>query len=378
MQNQEVKKKKALDVVLDALRDIFAPNLVALSGAGILQGFTILFQTMGIVQPDTAEQFILIRISDAVFYFLPVLLAYSSAKVFKANPVLAASVALFLLHPDVMIAMQQNLTGDFFGVPVVLASYANSVIPIILIVWAQSYIERFINRILPALLRGVFMPVFVLALTAIVGIILLGPIGNFLGSIFGAVIGALTQYANWLVTTLLGAFGLFFVMAGGHYSLFPVVTQTLATVGYDSFMSPGLLPSNLALAGACAAVILKTRHEGYRAYNVSATVTAALGVSQPGLYGTALPLKKVMRASIIGGGLGGLYAGITGWVSYALVNPGLASLPAFISPDGTWTNLLHAVITMLISFGVGFLLASIGPFEDLSEDQIEKITATEE
>lgn len=377
MQNQEEKKKSKLDIVLEALRDIFAPNLVALSGAGILQGITILLLTFGLATPGAAEEFLLTRISDAVFYFLPVLLAYSSAKVFKTNAVLAASTALFLLHPDVTQAMELFPTSDFFGIPLYPGNYPSSVIPIILIVWGQSYIERFVVRILPPLLRGVFLPLLVLSLTGLLAITLLGPIGNVVGSLLGAVIGFLNQYANWLVTTLLGAFGLFFVMAGGHYSLFAVVTQTLATVGYDSFMAPGLLPSNLALAGACAAVIFKTRNDKYKAYNVSATVTGILGVSQPGLYGTALPIKKVMRGAIIGGGIGGLYAGLTGFVSYALVNPGLAALPAFISPDGTWGNLLHAVITMVLAFGVAFVLTYVGEFHDLPAAEINQLIAEE-
>lgn len=375
MENSGIKKPSVLDTVLNALKDIFAPNLIALSGAGILQGIVILLQTTGVVHSDTAEDFILTRISSAVFYFLPVLLAYSSAKVFKTNAVLATCAALFLLHPDVVDAMELFPTSDFFGVPLYPGNYANSVIPIILIVWAQGYIERFFAKILPELIRGIFLPVFVLALSCIVGVIVLGPIGNFLGDLMGSGIGLLNQYANWLVTTILGAFGLFIVMAGGHYSLFPVVTVAISQNGFESFMAPGLLPSNLALAGACAAVILKSKNKDYRGYSLSATVTAILGVSQPGLYGVALPMKNVMIACIVGGGIGGLYAGITGFVSYALVNPGLAAIPAFISPDGSLTNLMNAVISMLIAFVIAFLIVYFMPYKDLSDADIEKITA---
>ena len=108
----------------------------------------------------------------------------------------------------------------------------------------------------------------------------------------GTGIGLLTQYANWLVTAILGAFGLFVVMAGGHYSLFPIVTQSLAQEGFETFMTPGLLQANLALAGATTAVILKTMNQQYRAYSISATVTALLGVSQPALYGSCITDEK--------------------------------------------------------------------------------------
>lgn len=369
------EKVSITDRILNGLRDIFAPNLIALSAAGILQGIVILLHTTQIIQSDTAEELILTWISDAVFYFLPVLLASSSAKVFGANPVLATSVALFLLHPNLTAALQYELPADFFGVPLLQGSYTNSVIPIILIVWAQSYVERFFNRIIPAVVRGVFMPVFVLAVTALLGIMILGPVGTFLGDLMGAGINFLNQYANWLVTTILGAFGLFVVMAGGHYSLFPIVTQTLAQEGFESFMTPGLLPANLALAGATAAVILKTKNQGYRAYSVSASLTAALGVSQPALYGVALPMKKVLVATVIGGGIGGLYAGLSGLVAYAFANPGITSLPVFIAPDGSWGNMLNAIITMVGSFLISFLIVFLAAYEDLPEQEIDQLTA---
>ncbi len=374
MENKSEETSSLLDKLLNGLRDIFAPNLIALSAAGILQGIVILLHTTGLIQTDTAEEFILTRISDAVFYFLPVLLAYSSAKVFKTNPILATAVALFLLHPDVVASMDFTSTADFFGIPLVPGSYTNSVIPIILIVWAQSYIERFFVKILPEVISGVFMPVLVLSFTAIVGIVLLGPIGTFLGNLMGAGIAWLTQYANWLVTTILGAFGLFFVMAGGHYSLFPIVTQTLAQEGFESFMTPGLLPANLALAGATVAVVLKTQSQEYRAYSVSASVTALLGVSQPALYGVAIPMKKVMTATIIGGGLGGLYAGLSNFVSYAFVNPGITAIPAFIAPDGSFGNLINGLIIMAGSFVISFCIIYFLPYQDLPEEEINQLT----
>lgn len=375
-QTQE-KKPGVIDRVLGALRDIFAPNLIALMAAGILQGIVILLNTFGIISPENAENFILSNISSAIFYFLPVLLAYSSAEVFKTNKVLAAAVALFFLHPDVVTSMENYIPGsDFFGIPIAnTGTYNNSVIPIILIIWAQSYIERACKQFIPEIVRGIFLPVITLSLTAILGILLLGPVGNLFGDILGAALAWLTGISSWIVPLLLGAFGLFVVMAGGHYTLFPITTQLLATVGYDNIMSPGLLASNLALTGAVAAVLIKTKNTEYRSYSLSASVTAALGVSQPGLYGVALPMKNVLIASILGGAVGGLYAGITQFVFYAFVNPGIAAIPAFISPDGTFTNFINGIITMVISFAVAFLYVMFTPYNELPADQIKEITS---
>lgn len=376
------KKSKfsvAINKVLEALKSIFAPNLVALSAAGILKGIVILLHTFGIIQEGKAEYEILSTISDAVFYYLPILLAYSAADVFKTNRALAATTAFFLLHPHIISVFENNyVVADFFGLPIPAGYYPSSVIPIILIIWAQSYLEKLWNRIIPDIVQGIFSPMLTLVTTCILGITIIGPFGNFIGDILAQLISFFNSHIGFLVPTLMGAFGLFVVMAGAHYSLFPVVTQALAdpNIGYDNILTPGLLASNLALAGAVFAIYFKTRNNAYKQYTVSAGVTSMLGVSQPGLYGVAIMFKQVMRGAVIGGGIGGLYAGIVGFKSYAFTNPGITSIPAFIAPDGTWMNLIHGIIVMVVSFAIGFIIAYAGKFAELSEEQVSSIVAS--
>lgn len=372
------KSKGILDTVLNALKDIFAPNLVALTAAGILQGFTILLHSLGWIQEGNAEAVILETIAGAVFYFLPVLLAYSSAKVFKTNQVLAACVALFMLHPTVTQTFSEGYTmATFFGLPIPYGNYPSSVIPIILIVWAQHYVEKLWDKLIPEIVSGIFTPMLTLVTTSIIAIAFLGPIGTIFGEVLLGVITFLNEQVYWLAPALLGGFGLFIVMTGAHYSLFPVVTQSLATVGYDSFFVPGMLMSNVAIAGAAAAVFFKSKNNGYKQYSITSTVTALLGVSQPALYGIAIPFKRVMVASVVGGLVGGLYTGFARVYSYAFANPGLAAFPVFISPEG-WGNMVNAIIAMLISFIVAFVIVFTGKFEDMPDEEINKITAENE
>lgn len=377
MTEQPIEKQPSiLDKILDGLKDIFAPNLTALMAAGILSGVIILLKTFGVIQEGTAEVFILSRMADAIFYFLPVLLAYSSAKVFGTNQVLAASVALFLTHPEVVMSMDNMIpNSDFFGIPLqATGSYPNSVIPIIFIIWGQSYIEKFFDKIIPSLVRGIFLPVLVLVTTGILGIFVLGPLGTLLGNAIGWILALLTENVGWLVPIVMGAFGMFIVMVGGHYTLFPIVAQTIAAGGTDAIMTPGLLASNLALTGAAVAVFLKTKNTAYKSYSLSAAVTASLGVSQPAVYGVALPMKNVLMAAVIGGGIGGAWAGFTDFVSYAFTNPGLASIPAFLNPDGSMGNFYNGLIVIVLSFTAAFLIVWFTPFHELSAGTIEEIT----
>lgn len=373
MSNQTniAEKPGIVDRVLDAIKNIFAPILIALTAAGILQGVTIILHTLGWIQEGKAEYIILNTISNAVFYFLPILLAHSAAKVFDANPVLAMCVAAFLVHPDITSEMVGYTgTADFFGLPLPPGNYPSSVIPIILIVWVQQYVEKLWNKVIPDIVRGIFAPMLILATTCLIAISFLGPIGTVLGDALVSCVNFLSQWADWLVPSLLGAFGLFVVMFGAHYALFPVVTQTIAATGTDTFFNPGMLASNLALAGAVFAVFLKTRHQGYKQYTLSAVITASMGVSQPGLYGVAIPMRKVLIASVIGGFAGGFYAGIMQVYAYAFANPGIAALPVYIVPEGN-SNLIHACIAMVISFVVAFLLVYLRPYKDLPDEDLD-------
>ena len=120
--------------------------------------------------------------------------------------------------------------------------------------------------------------------------------------------------------------------------------------------------------------MIKSNNSSYKQYSV----TAALGVSQPALYGIAIPYKRVMIASFIGGLAGGFYAGLSEFYSCAFVKPGIAALPAFISPDGSFGNLINGIIVMTISFGVSFLIVLFGKFEDMPEAEIAEIVGEEE
>lgn len=372
IEKKEVKKKNILSAVMDALQGIFAPILAPLAGAGILQGITILLATLELIPTGNAEEGILLTISNAVFYFMPILLAYSSANYFGASPYLAATVAGFLIHPELIEALQLFNDIDFFFIPIRSINYANSVIPIILIIWAQSYIEKILKRLMPDILAPVFNPLLILVLSSIIGIAVLGPVGTLVGDGIASVLGYFTQTIPWLVPTLMGALSPFVIMGGVHYSLFPAATVSLQQLGYETILSPGMLAANMAHAGVALAVALKTKKQAYKSYSYSAVVTAAMGVSQPALYGIELLLNRPLYAAIIGGGIGGLYAGIFNIKAYAFANPSLPSLPVFLDSGN---NIIHALIMVLISFVAGFVVTWILGFEEPSDEVVAQTTA---
>ena len=356
--------------ILDTIAGIFTPIIPAITGAGILKAFMALLTAFGWIDTASQTYSILSVFSDAAFYFLPFLIAYSAARKLKCNPVMAMSIAGILLHPNFM-SMLNNVkeTGEplkFIGIPVTPATYSSSVIPIILSVWLMSYVEPIADKISPKPVKFFTKPLITLVVTGAISITVLGPLGTIIGDGIAAGISFLNNYASWLVPLVIGAVSPLLVMSGTHYGLIPIGINNIATTGFDTIVGPGMLGSNIAQGGAAFAVALRTKNKIIRQEAYSSGITAVCGITEPALYGVNLKLKRPLIAAIIGGGASGLYLGITGVGRYTSGSPGLLALPGYIGTEG-FTNITNAVIGSAIALVVSFVAALILGFDDPKE-----------
>ncbi|PAE07565.1 PTS beta-glucoside transporter subunit EIIBCA [Terribacillus saccharophilus] len=385
---QETKneKKGIVSRVLDTIAGSFFPIIPAIAGAGMLKAVLALLQAFNWVNVDSNTYQVLLFISDAAFYFLPVLLAASAAKKFNVNQYVAMSIGAVLIHPTFISLMNTAKTDgsslDLVGVTIPLVSYASSVIPIILAIWFMSYIEPLAERIIPASLHIVFVPLLTLIIVAPITLIILGPLGNYVGIALGEGINFLNMYVGWLVPLLIGTFTPFLVMAGMHYGIIPIGMNMLATKGIDTVAGPGMLISNIAEGGATLAVALRAKNKNLKQLAASAGATAIVGITEPAMYGISLRFKRPLWATMIGGGAGGLFIGIMGVGRYAQVSPGIFSLPSYIGPDG-FSNLINIVIGICISFIVAFIVSYIlgikeDPIQESADDKTEAKQTEEE
>ena len=152
-----------------------------------------------------------------------------------------------------------------------------------------------------------------------------------------------------------------------HYSLLPAYVNSLSALGYETIIGPGNLPSNIAQGAAALCVALKTRNRDFRQLAVSSGVTALLGVTEPALFGVNLRLKRPLIAMAIGGGLGGLYAGVTGVLRFGGGGAGLAAIGLYVGPDPM--NVINALISCAISFVITFAVMWFIGFEDIPAEQ---------
>ena len=358
--------------ILDTVAGIFTPIIPAITGAGILKAFMALLTAFGWIDNTSQTYSILAVFSDAAFYFLPFLIAYSAARKLNCNAVMAMSIAGIILHPN-FISMINNVreTGDvlkFIGIPVTPATYSSSVIPIILSVWLMSYVEPIADKISPKPVKFFTKPLITLVVTGTIAITALGPLGTIIGDGIAAVISFLNNYASWLVPLIIGAASPYLVMTGTHYGLIPIGINNIATAGFDTIVGPGMLGSNIAQGGAAFAVALKTKNKTLRQEAYSSGITAVCGITEPALYGVNLKLKKPLIAASIGGAAAGLYLGITGVGRYTSGSPGLLALPGYIGTEG-FTNILNAIIGSAIALVVSFVATLILGFDDPKENR---------
>lgn len=370
--DDEKEKTGIITNIISAISTTFTPVIPALIGGGMIKAVLSLLVLCGL-DDSSSTYAVLNLISDAAFYFMPVLLAYGAAIKFECNPVLAMTLACALLHPTWSGMVSAGEGVDFFYIPVHLVDYSYSVIPIILSVWLMSYVEKFAEKYTPSIIKFFLKPLIILFISVPIALVIVGPLGSFLNSVIEAGANIINAKASWLLPMLMGALQPFLVLTGTAWAMTPIATVQISSLGYEIVNGPGMLASNIAQGGATLAVALKTKNSQLKQLASSSGFTAVMGITEPCLYGVLLRLKKPLVASMIGGGIGGIYAGISGLVRYAFVSPGLAALPAFIGANPM--NIVHAVITCIISFAAAFAAAWVLGFDEPADpDQAKKET----
>lgn len=363
--------------ILDIISGIFVPVTPVLAGAGILKALLVILISAGWMSPEAQTYQVLRIVSDAGFYFLPLLLAHSASVKFKTHPYISMAIGGVLLHPSFQAMVQTaNETGgniQLFGLPVGLVSYSSSVIPIILVIWALSYIEPVVDRIVPSVLRIFGVPFLIFLITAPIALIVIGPLGSYLGDGLALVLGWIDGYASWLIPTIVGTFTPLIVMVGMHYALISVGINSLANSGFESIAGPGMLVSNIAQGGAVLALSFKTKDTKLRSLSISTGISAVLGITEPALYGVELQNRKTLISAMVGGGVGGLFLGVMNVVRYVQIPPSIIGLAGFIGGEGL-SNLYLAITGSVIAFVTGFVMQLILGIDKKEKDNLEEIT----
>ncbi|WP_301420774.1 PTS transporter subunit EIIC [Mammaliicoccus lentus] len=356
--SEDNNNESIISKVFSAISAIFAPLLPALAGSGILRGLLILAEQIGLVSKDSGTYAILNVASMSVFYFLPVLLAFTSARRFGASPYLSALIGAALLNPDYIALMGDTGNGattTFLNIPVVLMGYNATVVPIILSIWAYSYLYKFLDKKIPETLKLVVIPLISLLVMVPLTIMVIGPIGVYSGEGVASLVNWLIERSSILTGILIGGGWSILVSLGIHWAVNPIMINNVSTYGFD-YIVPYTFACNFAVIGVTIGVYLKAKNKKLKNFAASGFITIALSaIIEPVLFGLLIKNKKLFLAQIIGGAVGGAYLGLMKVVTSAFVFGSVTTFPAFVSEKEM--NFLNAMIGLVISLVIGAILA---------------------
>ena len=358
------KKEGVFQRIIEAITGCMTPMIPALTAAGMMKVVLSLISQFHWMNTDSSTYQLLTVIGDAAFYFMPLVVSVFAARKFKVNTSLAVIVAAILIHPSFVAMVTDGKALNFFGIPVAPVSYSYSIIPVILIVWLMSYIEKGVDRITPNVLKIILNPTLVLLISAPLALIIIGPLGYYAGDWLASGIKFLEGTLGFILVPILAAAMPFIVMTGMHHALTPIFLSTFALTGYDSLILLAQVCANLAQGGASLAVGFRSKNNEMKQLATASGISALMGITEPAIYGVTLKLKKPMIAAVIGAGVAGLFAGIMNVKIYVLNN---SILTALAMADGT-SNLVNGIIMLLLSIVIPFILVLVmGTNESVNE-----------
>ena len=359
-------EKTVASVIIDLISGIFQPILGPLAAAGIMKGLLALFTYF---VPDFANDglyTLLYTVADGFFYFLPVALAFSAARKFRMNEFTGVAIGVALVYPtmvaltsgEVLGSIDLGVAGTFswyataLGIPIIMpaSGYASSVIPVLLMVWFGSLVERWLKGWMP------------MTVSIVLGYLVIGPVATLITNLLSAAFSFIFQLpvvGAVLGSALVGGLWMCLVIFGFHWSLIPISIMNLNTLGHD-YVLAATIGHGFALGAVIFAMYLRNRDERFRGIALPAMISAFFfGVTEPGIYGVALPNKRAFVVACLSSAVGGAIVGMTGALMYISGGLGVFNLLNFIdeTPGGAGiTSMVFAIIASLVSAVIAFVV----------------------
>ena len=366
---------------VDFISGIFQPILGPLAAAGIMKGLLSLITYFVPAFANDGLYTLLYTVADGFFYFLPVALAFSAARKFRMNEFTGVAIGVALLYPT-MVALTSGealgsidlgVAGTFswyataLGVPIIMpvSGYVSSVIPVLLMVWFGSIIERWLKSWMPAALKMFLVPLATMTVSIVLGYLVIGPVATLITNLLSAAFSFIFQLpvvGSVLGSALVGGLWMCLVIFGFHWSLIPISIMNLNTLGHDSVLA-ATVGHGFALGAVIFAMYLRNKDERFRGIALPAMISAFFfGVTEPGIYGIALPNKRAFVVACLSSAVGGAIVGMTGALMYISGGLGVFNLLNFIdgTPGGAGiSHMIFAIIASLVSAVLAFVIEFI-------------------
>ena len=361
---------------IKTIADIFVPLIPVLVGGGMLMALNSLLTSKGIFGPQAVIELfpewadfadIVNLLSAAPFAFLPVLVGFSATKVFGGNPYLGMTMGAAMVSPALMNGynVAASLAGaegtdpmkywNLFGLQVQQAGYQGTVLPIMLVAFILSHIEKFFHKVLKGTIDFIFTPTLTILITGFLTFLLVGPPMFQLGTWLGEGINWLYTVAGPLGGLIFGTFYAFIVMTGMHQAFPPIEMSLWATGGSFIFVVASM--SNVAQGAAAAGVALTTKNKKIKGIASASAPSAFLGITEPAMFGVNLALRWPFYIAIVSAGIGSMVTSILGIKAGKLGAAGYLGFPSIEATVGAGIPgfLGCLVLTTVIAFVASFI-----------------------
>lgn len=378
--NNTIEKGSKFNKALTTMAQIFTPTIYALAGSGMIKGILAVVSmyylnkhNIDIKQNDTYVIFS--AASDAVFYFFPIILGYTSAKVFKTHEIISMVLGATLCYPGIVSLMAEERAVSLFNIGITKASYTSSVIPIIIAVWMLSYLEKFLKKVIPDVIEMIMVPTLSILIMVPATLLVFGPVGIYLGNGVNSLYQLLMNFSPILCGAFIGGMWCVLVIFGAHRPILPIAINDIAQNGRQNLLAFAGA-ANFSQAGAAMGVFLKSKNKSLKTVALSGSITALFGITEPAIYGANLRLKKPMICAVICGAIGGGIMGYGGAFGIAFANQGVLTIPVY-AQAGIKGFLAYLIGCLVAFFGSAILTYIVG-FNDIEEEQNEPIQTLEE
>lgn len=353
-------RQNPLSRVIDVMSGIFGPLLGVMAALAMLKGLLMILTTTGVMSATSTTYIVLYAAADAFFAFLPIMIAATAARKFGSSMYTSMALAAAMLYTQLVsvnllvdgvatkMPLQAYLTAgnsvDFLGIPMQLPNYTGTVVPIILAVWAMSFLEKGLNKIIHESVRNFLTPLVALIVMVPIVLLTIGPAATLLAQ--GVANGLMFVYtlSPLLTGALIAAGWQVLVIFGVHWGIVPIFLNNIAVNGYDT-LKAAVWPAVMGQAGAALGVFLRLRSSKTKALAGSAALSALFGITEPAIYGVNLPRKRPFVIGICAAAIGGAITGMFGVRVYGYALSSVLTLPlGFGDPLGLGDTFLPFVI----------------------------------
>ena len=375
---EDEPKASILNRIIATMSAVFAPFIYILAAAGILQGCLILINMANPSFSSTGTYEVLSFMSWAPFTFLPIFIAITASKHFKCNAFIAVACCAALVSPTWAEIASRIADGEsvrFLGISLAETTYTSSVLPPLFLVWILSYVERFVDKKLPEVIKSLFTPFICMIVMVPLTILVIGPLSDSLATGIANGYNYLYNLAPAVAAAVIGGLWQVVVIFGVHWGVTPMCLANYDLYGMDTFQAFQTM-AVIAQAGAVFGVFVKARNKQTKNIALSAGVTGIFGITEPAIYGVNLRFKKPFICGCIAGAIGAVVGSFFNIAYYAYAGlPGLLTVVNSITPDNP-----KSIIGMLLGAAISFFgaialvqIVGIGEKETNQERQDKKI-----